>query len=84
MLRPPEPVTEAEPEKHTASVQTLKKKDETECEKIIQNVIPPTSAMSKKRKFSFKSGKLSVTEVPVEDTLTDHIYLEVEGKEIAV
>ena len=49
-----------------------------------QNVIPPTSAMSKKRKFSFKSGKLSVTEVPVEDTLTDHIYLEVEGKEIAV
>ena len=84
MLRHPEPVTEAEPEKNTESLLSLKKEDEIECEKIIQNVISPTSAMSKKKRFSFKYGKLSMTEVPAEDVITDNVYLEVEGKEIAV
>ena len=43
---------------------------------------PAPAAVSKKRKFSFKRGKLSVTEEP--ELLPGRIYLEVEGREIAV
>jgi hypothetical protein len=58
--------------------------EENECEDNIANAIPSTSVLSKKRKFSFKHGKLSVAEVPDADNIPDNIYLEIEGKEIAV
>ena len=43
-----------------------------------------TAPMSKKRKFSFKHGKMSVTEMSPTSVNPDNIYLEVQGKEIEV
>ena len=43
-----------------------------------------TSAMIKKRKFSFRHGKMSITETPNDSVDPHNIYLEVEGREIEV
>ena len=42
------------------------------------------SAMMKKRKFSFRHGKMSITDTPRDSGDPDNIYLEVEGREIEV
>ena len=43
-----------------------------------------TSAMIKKRKFSFRHGKMSITDTPRDSVDPHNIYLEVEGREIEV
>ena len=40
--------------------------------------------MIKKRKFSFRHGKMSITEAPSCEGNPDNIYLEVQGREIEV
>ena len=42
------------------------------------------SAMMKKRKFSFRHGKMSITDTPRDSVDPHNIYLEVEGREIEV
>ena len=42
------------------------------------------SAMIKKRKFSFRHGKMSITDTPPDRGSPHNIYLEVEGREIEV
>ena len=83
VLKPPSLITEREAEKcKNVTEQKSMELEETKCEEKI--IIPSSLALSKKRKFSFKQGKLSVTEVPAGEAQPDNIYLEVEGKEIAV
>ena len=70
----------------TDDIDKIKAKDDAHAN--VTDEAPPasvvTAPMSKKRKFSFKHGKMSVTETSPTSVNPDNIYLEVQGKEIEV
>ena len=53
-------------------------------EKVSLPAVTSKSTMIKKRKFSFRHGKMSITEEPGDQGDPRNIYLEVEGQEIEV
>ena len=81
MLKPPQITKDTEvKDTEIAEIYNENAKDERE----LSSVIPKASASIRKRKFSFKYGKLSVKEVSDENINPDNIYLDVEGREIVV
>ena len=87
-MKPPEPKIIEECQTNnfynkTDDFDKITAKDDANAKFEVQvNVV--TAPMSKKRKFSFKHGKMSVTETSPTSVNPDNIYLEVQGKEIEV
>ena len=80
VMRPPSPQVIAD------QYQDVKTSScENKCEETVTNTeLTTKSAMIKKRKFSFRHGKMSITDTPRDSVDPHNIYLEVEGREIEV
>ena len=86
VMKPPPPAPPSAPQVITDQYQDVKI---SSCEIKSQAAVSPAglttkSEMIKKRKFSFRHGKMSITETPRDLGSPDNIYLEVEGREIEV
>ena len=75
---PPQVITEQYQDVKSSSFETKYE------EAVSPAALTPKSAMMKKRKFSFRHGKMSITDTPKGSGDPGNIYLEVEGREIEV